>query len=71
MASMSHVTQSTNQQLGPGLAELFIYMALSQPFLTYFGIWTPVGHETTGAKFVRSRSRGFGDTRGAIFRLSL
>jgi hypothetical protein len=43
----------------------------SQPILTYFGIWTPVGHETTGAKFGRSRSRGLGATRGVIFRLSL
>jgi hypothetical protein len=25
-------------------------------------------HETTGAKFFRSRSRGFGATRGAFFR---
>jgi hypothetical protein len=43
----------------------------SQPILTYFGIWTPMGHETTGAKFGRSRSRDFGATRGAIFSLSL
>jgi hypothetical protein len=32
---MSHVTQSTNQQLGPGLAELFIYMALPLPCLPF------------------------------------
>jgi hypothetical protein len=44
---------------------------LMQPILTYFGIWTPVGHETTGDTFVRSRSRGFGATRGTFFRLSL
>jgi hypothetical protein len=42
----------------------------SQLILTYFGIWTPMGHDNTGAKFVRSRSRGFGGTRGAIFRLA-
>jgi hypothetical protein len=43
----------------------------SLPILTHVGMWTLEGHETTGAKFVRSRSRGFGATRGAIFRLSL